>query len=140
MGWWASAHAKSIRVFRCKKTVTQLYRHIAERFAKDALPAEKTRSLKIVVRKNFMASTHIRAEKTISMKFFSCPFEHFVVQKESLAYPGSLTPYPLKKFEINFPKTRLDKQNYGITSVPSLAKRLAFFYIRDHFLHGCVVA
>ncbi len=26
-------------------------------------------------------------------EIFSCPFGHFVVQKEFLAYPGSLTPY-----------------------------------------------
>ncbi|NMA21646.1 MAG: hypothetical protein GX927_13820 [Lentisphaerae bacterium] len=47
-GLWALAHAKSISVFRCKKTVAQLYRRIAGRFAKDALPAEKTRSCAIV--------------------------------------------------------------------------------------------
>jgi hypothetical protein len=40
-----------------------------------------------------MENTTYSRKKSHFHEIFSCPFGHFVVQKEFLAYPGSLTPY-----------------------------------------------
>jgi len=40
-----------------------------------------------------MENTACSRRKSHFHEIFSCPFGHFVVQKEFVAYPGSLTPY-----------------------------------------------
>jgi len=45
--------------------------------------------------KNFMENTTCSHRKSHFHEIFSCSFGHFVVQKEFLAYLGSLTPYEL---------------------------------------------
>jgi hypothetical protein len=40
-----------------------------------------------------MENTTYSRRKSHFHEIFSYPFGHFVVQKEFLAYPGSLTPY-----------------------------------------------
>jgi hypothetical protein len=55
--------------------------------------AQKRRNRVIVVRKNFMEVAFSARMCRACHEIFSCPFGHFVVEKEFLGYPSSLALY-----------------------------------------------
>jgi hypothetical protein len=70
-----------------------------------------------------MVSTAHSHRKSHFHEIFSCPFGHFVVQKEFLAYLGSLTPYHIMEVLL------LDERCFGCINAKSV-----LYFVDDYLL------